>query len=37
VTEANEKAIELYKSEGYGCRHEFDAAVWERQGTGIRD
>ena len=37
VTEANEKAIELYKSEGYCGRHEFDAAVWERQGLGIRD
>jgi hypothetical protein len=33
VTEANQKAIDLYKSEGYCCRHAFDAAVWERQGT----
>jgi ribosomal protein S18 acetylase RimI-like enzyme len=28
VTEANRQAIELYVSEGYTCRHEFDAAVW---------
>ena len=37
VTAANEQAIELYKSEGYECLHQFDAAVWERQGTGIRN
>lgn len=36
VTEANEKAIGLYRSEGYVCRHTFDAAVWERQGLGFR-
>jgi ribosomal protein S18 acetylase RimI-like enzyme len=30
VTEANCDAIELYKSEGYDCRHKFDAAVWRR-------
>ena len=30
VTEANGDAIELYKAEGYECRHRFDAAVWER-------
>jgi ribosomal protein S18 acetylase RimI-like enzyme len=30
VTEANREAIELYKSEGYECRHMFDAAVWRR-------
>jgi ribosomal protein S18 acetylase RimI-like enzyme len=30
VTEANQRAIELYKSEGYACRHTFDAAVWQR-------
>ncbi|UWZ84760.1 GNAT family N-acetyltransferase [Occallatibacter riparius] len=30
VTEANQRAIELYKSEGYTCRHMFDAAVWQR-------
>jgi ribosomal protein S18 acetylase RimI-like enzyme len=30
VTEANLDAIELYKSEGYECRHTFDAAVWQR-------
>ena len=30
VTEANDDAIELYKSEGYECKHTFDAAVWER-------
>jgi ribosomal protein S18 acetylase RimI-like enzyme len=32
VTEANEGAIELYKSERYDCRHVFDAAVWQRRG-----
>jgi ribosomal protein S18 acetylase RimI-like enzyme len=36
VTEANQKAIDLYKSEGYCCRHAFDAAVWERRGTASR-
>lgn len=30
VTEANTDAIELYKSEGYECRHTFDATVWQR-------
>lgn len=30
VTEANQQAIDLYLSEGYVCRHRFDAAVWER-------
>lgn len=30
VTEANAQAIELYKEEGYACRHLFDAAVWQR-------
>lgn len=30
VTECNTNAIELYRSEGYQCRHRFDAAVWER-------
>ena len=33
VTEANVDAIELYKSEGYECKHTFDAAVWQRNGT----
>ncbi len=33
VTEANCDAIELYKSEGYECRHMFDAAVWRRDGV----
>jgi ribosomal protein S18 acetylase RimI-like enzyme len=33
VTEANHDAIELYKSEGYECRHMFDAAVWRRDGA----
>jgi ribosomal protein S18 acetylase RimI-like enzyme len=33
VTEANQDAIELYKSEGYECRHTFDAAVWRRDGV----
>ncbi|HEY3706193.1 MAG TPA: N-acetyltransferase [Terracidiphilus sp.] len=36
VTEANEKAIELYKAEGYVCRHTFDAAVWEKIGVASR-
>jgi ribosomal protein S18 acetylase RimI-like enzyme len=31
VTEANANAIELYRGEGYGCSHTFDAAVWERR------
>jgi len=31
VTEANFKAVELYRSEGYDCRHTFDAAVWHRE------
>lgn len=31
VTEANQNAIELYRSEGYDCRHMFDAAVWRRE------
>ncbi|KAA6463270.1 GNAT family N-acetyltransferase [Acidobacteria bacterium AB60] len=30
VTEANSRAIELYRSEGYEIRHTFDAAVWRR-------
>lgn len=30
VTEANEDAIDLYTSEGYECKHRFDAAVWRR-------
>jgi ribosomal protein S18 acetylase RimI-like enzyme len=30
VTEANTRAIDLYHSEGYECRHTFDAAVWRR-------
>jgi ribosomal protein S18 acetylase RimI-like enzyme len=33
VTEANHDAIELYQSEGYECRHMFDAAVWRRDGV----
>lgn len=31
VTEANQNAIDLYLSEGYTCRHRFDAAVWQRE------
>ncbi|HWG20960.1 MAG TPA: GNAT family N-acetyltransferase [Terracidiphilus sp.] len=31
VTEANTTAIELYRSEGFECRHRFDAAVWRRK------
>jgi ribosomal protein S18 acetylase RimI-like enzyme len=34
VTEANARAIELYRSEGYDCRHMFDAAVWQRNSIG---
>jgi ribosomal protein S18 acetylase RimI-like enzyme len=34
VTEANQRAIELYKSEQYACRHTFDAAVWQRTRMG---
>ena len=30
VTEANARAVELYVSDGYDCRHTFDAAVWRR-------
>ena len=30
VTEANTRAIDLYRSEGYECQHTFDAAVWRR-------
>jgi ribosomal protein S18 acetylase RimI-like enzyme len=30
VTESNTDAIELYRGEGYECRHSFDATVWER-------
>lgn len=33
VTEANTDAIGLYKSEGYECRHTFDATVWQRPHT----
>lgn len=33
VTQANTNAIQLYQSEGYECRHVFDAAVWERWST----
>jgi ribosomal protein S18 acetylase RimI-like enzyme len=32
VTEANARAIQLYKDEGYTCAHVFDAAVWQRYG-----
>ena len=30
VTEANSKAVELYRSEGYDVAHSFNAAVWVR-------
>ena len=30
VTEANSRAVALYQSEDYDCRHAFDAAVWRR-------
>ena len=30
VTEDNSRAVALYQSEGYDCRHAFDAAVWRR-------
>jgi ribosomal protein S18 acetylase RimI-like enzyme len=31
VTEANSDAIELYRAEGYGIVHTFDASVWQRE------
>jgi ribosomal protein S18 acetylase RimI-like enzyme len=34
VTESNTEAIELYRTEGYAIAHVFDAAVWQRAGTG---
>ena len=30
VTEANVEAIDLYRAEGFGCPHSFDATVWQR-------
>jgi ribosomal protein S18 acetylase RimI-like enzyme len=33
VTEANTDAIDLYRAEGYGCAHNFDATVWQRNRT----
>lgn len=30
VTEANSQAIDLYRDEGYACKHIFDASVWQR-------
>jgi ribosomal protein S18 acetylase RimI-like enzyme len=30
VTEANTQATDLYRQEGYECRHVFDASVWQR-------
>lgn len=30
VTAANVEAVELYRSEGFGSAHTFDAAVWQR-------
>jgi ribosomal protein S18 acetylase RimI-like enzyme len=30
VTESNTDAINLYLSDGYECKHTFDAAVWQR-------
>jgi ribosomal protein S18 acetylase RimI-like enzyme len=30
VTESNTDAINLYLSEGYDCKHTFDATVWQR-------
>jgi len=30
VTESNTDAINLYLSDGYECKHSFDAAVWQR-------
>lgn len=32
VTESNSDAVDLYRAEGYACRHTFDAAVWQRHG-----
>jgi ribosomal protein S18 acetylase RimI-like enzyme len=34
VTEANTDATDLYKAEGYECKHTFDAAVWQRYERG---
>jgi ribosomal protein S18 acetylase RimI-like enzyme len=31
VTEANARAVELYRAEGYKIAHSFDAAVWVRR------
>ena len=31
VTEANSSAVDLYRREGYGVSHTFDASVWEKQ------
>jgi ribosomal protein S18 acetylase RimI-like enzyme len=31
VTESNSSAVKLYKSDGYQCAHNFDAAVWQRE------
>jgi ribosomal protein S18 acetylase RimI-like enzyme len=31
VTEANTEAIQLYRAEGYDCKHFFDATVWQRE------
>jgi ribosomal protein S18 acetylase RimI-like enzyme len=31
VTEANTEAVDLYRAEGYECKHSFDAAVWQRK------
>jgi ribosomal protein S18 acetylase RimI-like enzyme len=30
VTEANSEAIDLYRAEGFDCKHSFDATVWQR-------
>lgn len=33
VTEANQRAVNLYHSEGYEAAHAFNAAVWTRDGS----
>jgi len=33
VTESNSEAIDLYRAEGYDCKHVFDATVWQRDRT----
>jgi ribosomal protein S18 acetylase RimI-like enzyme len=34
VTEANQNAVALYRREGFGVTHNFDAMLWERAVSG---